>query len=125
MSAAAVLHPPPSPFGMAVTADGHPVYDLDVTFKGLRPPRALGGEVYVVWMTTPALDRIERLGTVEGPGRFRARISSMNKFILLVTVEPFADGDKRTGPIILRGVSPSGFLTAFGGHELFNNMPHD
>ena len=116
----------PSPFGIAVTADGHLVYDLALTTKRLRPPSALGPyQVYVAWLSTPELDRYEKLGAVGESGELRVRTSSMNKFILMVTAEPSADVAKRSGPVVLRGVSPSGLLQSFGSHELFSDMPHE
>jgi len=116
----------PSPFGIAVTANGHLLYDLVLTTKRLRPPSALGAyRVYVAWVATPELDRYEKLGPVGESGELRVRISSMNKFILMITAEPSAEVAKRSGPIVLRGVSPSGLLQSFGSHELFSDMPHE
>ncbi len=33
------LLPAHSPFGFALTAEGYPVYDLELNLRGLRPPR--------------------------------------------------------------------------------------
>ncbi len=49
----------------------------------------------------------------------------LNKFLLLITLEASADVEERRGPIVLRGVSPSGLMQNMESHELFNNMPHD
>lgn len=120
------LLPAPSPFGFAVTAEGFPVYDLALHLEGLRPPPAAPPEAaYVAWLTTPALDRTEKLGVVDPSGSFAFRVSTMNKFILMVTLEATPGVAKRRGPIVLRGVSPSGLMQSFASHELFDNMPHD
>lgn len=115
-----------SPFGVAVTHDGHLVYDLEVQITGLREASSLGPfQAYVAWIATPDLARLEKLGALGGDGVLETRVSTMNKFIFLVTAERSADVTDRTGPIVARGVSPSGLLQSFGQHELFNNMPHD
>lgn len=120
------LTPAPSPFGFPVTAEGYPVYELELRLERLRPAAAAGPTAaYVVWLTTPELDRTEKLGAVEGAGAFRFRISTMNKFILMVTLEASPEVSTRSGPIVLRGISPSGLMQSFASHELFNNMPHD
>lgn len=113
-----------SPFGIALTADGHLVYDLEVTIEGLRAPRPSGGS-YVAWLTTPELDRFDKLGPVEPSGTFSYRVSTMNKFILLVSLEASEAVTKRAGPTVLRGVSPSGLMQNMESHELFSTMPHD
>ena len=113
-----------SPFGIALTADGHLVYDLEVTIEGLRAPRPSGG-TYVAWLTTPELDRFDKLGPVEPSGTFSYRVSTMNKFILLVSLEASEAVTKRAGPTVLRGVSPSGLMQNMESHELFSTMPHD
>lgn len=115
-----------SPFGVAVTTEGHLVYDLRVRIDGLREPPTLGPfETYVAWIATPDLARLTKLGALDGNGLLEARVSTMNKFIFLVTAESSDEVSDRSGPIVARGVSPSGLLQSFGQHELFNNMPHD
>ena len=118
------LLPAHSPFGFALTAEGFPVYDLELDLRGLRPPLP-PSSTYVAWLTTPELDRTEKLGPVQPSGSFTFRVSTMNKFILMVTLEASADVVKRRGPIVLRGISPSGLMQSFASHELFDNMPHD
>jgi hypothetical protein len=119
------LNPPYTPFGIAVTPDGFLAYDLELKVDGLRPARAIGAATYSVWMTTPELDRFEKLGNMEESGVFRVPVTGMNKFILIITAESDETATKRAGPVMLRGVSPSGLLTAFGTHELFSTMPHE
>lgn len=115
----------PSPFDIAVTKSGKLIYNLELTINGLLPPASLGPyQSYIVWITTPKLDRTEKLGALPDDGKFKATVSSMNKFILMITAEPSANIEKRSGPIVLRGISPSGLLEPFQNHELFNNIPH-
>ena len=99
------LKPAASPFGFAVTAQGFPVYDLELNIQGLRTPKSLGSPgSYVVWLTTPELDRTEKLGPVDPAGTFQFRVSTMNKFILVVSLEESSDVAKRSGPVMLRGI---------------------
>ncbi len=120
------LLPAHSPFGFALTAEGFPVYDLELNLRGLLPPPpSIPSATYVAWLTTPELDRTEKLGPAEPSGSFTFRVSTMNKFILMVTLEASAVVVERRGPIVLRGISPSGLMQSFASHELFDNMPHD
>ena len=116
------LHLAQSPFGIALTADGHLKYDLEVTVSGLRETSA---GVYVAWITTPELDRIEKLGVVSASGTYAYQVSTMNKFILLISLEASEEVEKRSGPTVLRGISPSGLMQNMESHELFSTMPHD
>lgn len=113
-----------SPFGVAVSADGHLVYHLDVEVAQLGSAARLGAQGYVVWVVSPNLDRVEHLGVLSGEGRLRGRLSSWNKFLLLVTAEPDTSTAQRAGPILLQGRSPSGLMASFASHELYNLMPH-
>ncbi|HEU4562983.1 MAG TPA: multicopper oxidase family protein [Longimicrobium sp.] len=97
----------PSPFGVALTADGRHVYDLAVTLRGLPPPESLGPyTTYVAWAAPPMLDPMLRLGPV-GPGRTRVGRVALNKFLVFVSAEASATVTRRTGPLVLRGTSPS------------------
>ena len=113
-----------SPFGVAVNVDGYLVYDLEITASGLiDPTRQAMGSAYVAWISSPDLTRIEKLGGLPD-GSLTTRISSWNKFLLLVTLESDPAVETRTGPVVLRGRSPSGFMASFQSHELFNLIPH-
>lgn len=114
----------PSPFGVAVTPDGFLVYELELATSGLLFPKGSGKQRYIIWMTTPALDRIQKLGVLGESGKWRGPLSGMNKFLLLVTLEDSPDVEERRGPVVVRGVSPSGLLVSYDNHELFSNMPH-
>ncbi len=114
-----------SPFGVAVSADGFLVYDLALTVERVIEPQRLGPfTTYVAWIATPSLDKIEKLGFLSAAGKLETQIASWNKFIVLVTAEASTDVERRTGPVVLQGRSPSGFIASFQSHELFNLMPH-
>lgn len=119
-----VLMLAPSPFGIAVSPDGFLVYELELATSGLsfRKPDA---QTYVVWMTTPDLDRVQKLGILNESGKWRGPLSGMNKFLLMVSLEDAPDVEERRGPVFVRGVSPSGLLVSYDNHELFSNMPHE
>ncbi len=114
----------PSPFGVAVTPDGFLVYELELATSGLLVPKGSAKQRYIIWMTTPALDRFQKLGVLGESGKWRGPLSGMNKFLLLVTLEVSSDVEERRGPVVIRGVSPSGLLVSYDNHELFSNMPH-
>ncbi len=110
----------PSPFGIALTPDGRYVYDLAVAVEKLQPPKA---GAYVVWVSTPDLDRVVRLGVLDAQGRTAGQVS-FNKYLVFITLEPTdAPGDRWTGPVILRGISKSGFMHTMAGHGPFQQEP--
>ncbi|MFL5385768.1 MAG: multicopper oxidase family protein [Longimicrobiaceae bacterium] len=97
----------PSPFGVALTADGRHVYDLSITLRDLPPPASLGPyTAYVAWAAPPSLEPMLRLGAVAA-GRTHLGHVALNKFLVFVSAEPSADASRRTGPLVLRGASPS------------------
>jgi len=108
------LLPTPSPFGIAVSRDGSTRYRVRVRLCGLPAPASLGPfTAYVVWASTWLVDRTERLGTAfDGEGELGE--VRWNKFRILVTAERTASVRSPTGPIVLRGSSPSGRM-----------LPHD
>ncbi|QXD13953.1 hypothetical protein GQ464_010835 [Rhodocaloribacter litoris] len=109
-----------SPFGIAVTPEGHYVYDLRVAVERL-PPSTQG--VYVAWVATPALDVVERLGPLDANGTAKGRVH-FNKFLVFITLEPSAEPAARwTGPVVLRGLSKSGFMHTMAGHGPFQQEP--
>ncbi len=110
-----------NPFGIAVTEDGSYRYDLSLHVERLQPPRS---GAYVAWVTTPQLDRIVRLGTLDADHRLEGRVA-WNKFLVVITLEPDADADTATwqGPIVLRGLSRSGLMHTMAGHGAFAREP--
>ena len=106
-----------SPFGVALSDDGSYDYDFSVRFERLRPPRA---GAYVVWATTPELDRVVLAGELADPAAFSGKVA-WNKFLVVVTLEPAFDPDATmwTGPIVIRGMSRSGMMHTMAGHGPF------
>jgi len=112
-----------SPFGVAVTADGHAIYDVQVEASGLPDPSTLGAfTTYVAWAVTTDLSRWERLGTVTN-GKSTVGHASLNKFLLVITAEASASPATHAGPTALHGTSPSGWLQSFLSHPLFRGIP--
>jgi hypothetical protein len=104
----------PSPFGVTVTEDGNHLYHAQVRTSGLeRDGRAL-----VVWAATPPLDQVKKLGTLDYAGELDGSIA-FNKFLVFVTAEASSDVERWAGPILLRGISPSGRMHTMAGHGPF------
>jgi hypothetical protein len=111
-----------SPFGVAVTADGHARYDARITVAGLPAPSTLGAySAYVAWAVTPDLKEWKRLGVVHN-GENTVGSATFNKFLLVITAEASAEPESHTGPTILHGTSPSGWLQNFMTHPLFRGV---
>ena len=106
-----------SPYGVALGTDGSYHYDFTVRFERLSPAR---GGTYVVWTTTPELDRIALAGELTDPAGFEGRVA-WNKFLVVVTLEPAFDpaATMWTGPIVIRGMSRSGMMHTMAGHGPF------
>jgi hypothetical protein len=108
-----------SPFGVAVATDGRAIYDIEVTTTGLPAPASLGKyTTYVAWAATPDLAHWTRLGTVSN-GSSTVGPVDLNKFLFVISAEAFNAGTAATGPTVLHGTSPSGYLQSFLGHGLF------
>ena len=106
------LQPVPSPFGVAVHADGTPRHRLVATFGGLPRARSLGPDtVFVAWATTLSLDSVVKLGTVRS-GTLDLGEISLPQFRILVSAERSPAVRERAGKLILRGTSPSARLMA-------------
>jgi FtsP/CotA-like multicopper oxidase with cupredoxin domain len=94
-----------SPFGVAVSPDGNHLYDLTVTVAGL-PDFAGPDDRYVVWATTPSLRPMVMLGEVAAGQTATGRVG-FDKFLILISLESSPSVIERTGPLVLRGTSPS------------------
>ena len=102
-----------SPFSVSLGADGSYVYDLTISLERMRTPRQ---GTLVAWVTTPEIDRIERIGALDEHLQAKGPVS-WNKFIVVITLE--ADGeptDMWSGPIVFRGMSRSGMMHTMVGH---------
>ena len=106
-----------SPFGITLSANGSYVYNLDLRIERLAPAQE---GAYVVWATTPDLDRVELLGRLEDDHRLSGQVT-WNKFLVVVSLEPDPQrlGSKWSGPIVLRGMSRSGMMHTMAGHGPF------
>jgi hypothetical protein len=115
------LAPARSPFGIATTRDGQFVFDLELDVPALPPPTSFGSAAgaFVAWVASAQLDRIEKVGILV-PGTILKGRVAMTKFMVVITAEPDGRGAKWTGPIVMRGNSPSSYLTNFSGHTMFN-----
>ena len=111
-----------SPFGVAVTADGHASYDVQLTLSGLPEPSTLGAyKAYVAWGVTTDLKQWRRLGTVVN-GRSTVGRVEFNKFMLVIAAESDSLVVKHAGPVALSGTSPSSFLQMFLTHPMFRGV---
>ena len=112
-----------SPFGIALTRDGHASYDIVVNAEGMPDPSTLGAFThYVAWAVTTDLSAWQRLGTVHN-GTTTVGRAEFNKFLFVITAEAAAAPAKHSGPTILHGTSPSGWLQTFLSHPLFRGLP--
>lgn len=104
-------------FGVDLGRDGSYRYDVTVRFERLRLPRSGS---FVVWITTPTLDRIALAGELTDPAGFKSSVD-WNKFLVVVTHEPAYDPDATSwsGPIVIRGMSRSGMMHTMAGHGPF------
>ena len=117
----------PSPFGIAVTADGRYIYDVHVKVEGLRGPPATE---YTVWVAPPNLSPIVRLGVLDEHFELSGQVD-FNKLIMFVTAERpgswdsdngddgSAGGNVWKGPILMQGISRSGMMHSAAGHGPF------
>ncbi len=106
----------PSPFGISLTENGDYLRDVEINVTNLRPSDQ---GTFVVWLTTPQLDQIERVGVLnEGPLRGRVR---WNKFLVVISLEQddASSAPRWAGPIVLRGMSRSGAMHTSAGHGPF------
>jgi hypothetical protein len=105
------LLPVASPFGVAVTADGSQRYRTRFVVRGLPAASSLGPySVYVAWAASWFLEDAQRLGVVMMDGGELAEVRR-SKFRILITAETSPEVRRPTGPVVLRGISPSGRLS--------------
>lgn len=106
-----------SPFGVTLAGDGSYLLDVWLSVERLMAPRE---GVYVGWLATPNLDKVERIGSLADGGPLRGR-ARWNKFLLVVTLEPADDPGAAmwTGPVVMRGMSRSGQMHTMAGHGAF------
>ncbi len=107
----------PSPFGFALSPEGSYRYRIRLTIDRLAAPTAGS---YVVWVTTPELDRIELAGELDDRHAMDVEVD-FNKFLVVITLEDAYDPEAAvwSGPIVLRGMSRSGMMHTMAGHGPF------
>lgn len=104
------LLPVASPFGVAVTVDGSQRYRTRFVVRGLPNPSVLGPySVYVAWAASWFLEDAQQLGLVS-TGEGELAEVHWSKFRILITAESSPDVREPSGPVVLRGISPSGRL---------------
>jgi hypothetical protein len=112
----------PSPFGVAVSADGHARYDVRVNVSGLPFPSTLGAyTTYVAWAATADLKTWLRIGTITNGDNLVGPVE-LNKFLLVITAEVSPTPLRHAGPTVLHGTSPSGWLQSLLSHPLFRGI---
>ena len=106
--------PQTSPFSVHLGEDGSYVYDLRLSIDRMNTPRQ--GRL-VAWVTTPEIDRIQRMGALDENLRASGHVS-WNKFIVVVTLEADDDpsAERWSGPVVFRGMSRSGMMHTMVGH---------
>lgn len=98
------------PFTVSPTADGRLRYEAIATIAGLPPAESMRTHsTYVAWLSGPGLYPMRRLGPITD-GETSLGIIDLNRFLIIVSAEDEATAETElgpTGPIILRGQSPS------------------
>lgn len=109
-----------SPFGVAISADGAYRYELSVSLPQLQEPP--GGHL-TVWVTSPDLSHVERMGVLREGGSVGT--VTLNKYLVVVTLEPTDDPGATmwSGPIVSRGTSRSGLMHSLAGHGPYETEP--
>lgn len=105
-----------SPFGVATTREGHVIYDIELFLPGLEGRRTGPEQTYIAWALSRDLQESHRIGVVTG-GRVRGQVW-FNQYLIVVTAESDPQTTRRTGPIVLRGRSPTGWLEPFHHHSI-------
>jgi len=107
---------PPSAFGVVVTRDGQQRVRLVVDLAGLPEPSSIGPYTsYVLWAMPLTMHPMTNMGQVAN-GRTELGEIALNKFRILVTAEADPEVEERSGPIVMRGQSPSSRLEP---HDMF------
>lgn len=98
----------PGPFTLAATRDGVLRYRPRAVISGLPDPATLPtpARSYIAWATTPLFDRWQRLGVV-GNGVTPLDVVAWDQFVVVISAEQDSTATERSGPVMLRGGSPS------------------
>jgi hypothetical protein len=114
---AEVSFPATSPFSISLASDGSYRYDVSV---GLERAKAPARGTLVVWVSTPDLNEVERIGPLDEHLRARGQVA-WNKFLVVITLEATDDpaAARWSGPVAFRGMSRSGMMHTMVGHGAF------
>ena len=131
MSGHLELRTPHTPFGVAVDAAGHHLYEGVLTLNGLPEPSALGDFDHIVaWLASPIFDTVIALGPVANGTQSVGEIA-LNKFMIIVTAEERPDAPEWEGRLLLRAASPSSRMSPpdmqefmLGAMEAESAAPH-
>jgi len=84
------------------------------------------GETYRVWLTTPAMDAVVDLGSIEPAGELTG-VTDQDQLLVIVSREradgTVTDGERWAGPVVLRGFSAGARVTPLAQHSLFRRTP--
>ncbi len=110
-----------TPFGIAVGTDGSYIYNLDIKVDRMAPARK--GH-YIAWVSTPQLDTIKQLGPLDTGHTISGEVD-WNKFLVIITLEESVDPEQPRwkGPVVLRGLSRSGYMHTMAGHGPYESEP--
>lgn len=110
-----------SPFGISISENGSYVHNLTIKIKDIARPN---DAVYVAWITTPNLDKINMLGVLDENLQTSGKVT-WNKYLVVITKESSAAnlGPQWKGPIVMRGMSKSGYMHTMAGHGPFSQDP--
>jgi suppressor of ftsI len=112
--------PPASPFGIAVSAAGEMLYDVDFDLRGLPAPASLGAyTTFVAWAAAPEMHPVVKLGEVRN-GVTRVGRVHLDRFLLIVTAEA-SIGEASLGNV----AGPSGRVVIRGTSAAMRMQPHD
>lgn len=104
-----------SPFSVSLARDGSYVYEVRVALDRMKRPAR--GRL-VAWVTTPDIDRVERIGALDENLRATGTVR-WNKFLVVITLEPEDAPETApawSGPVAFRGMSRSGMMHTMVGH---------
>jgi hypothetical protein len=118
----AVMKFAPNPFGISISKDGSYRHRLDIHLNKVNKPK---DGVFVAWVTTPSLEKVKLLGSLDEDLRVSDSVD-WNKYIVVITLEeeaPAPNSSMWSGSIAFRGLSRSGLMHTMAGHGPFAQEP--
>jgi hypothetical protein len=115
------LIPQPSPYGLAISADGRLQYQARITVEGLPAPASFGAfNTYVIWLASPSLDQILNLGSITNGQSIEARVD-LPKMMYMLSAEASDKGTRWAGPLLMVGRSSSARVQSLAGCDIYDN----